>query len=605
MECYAGRHFQYFACMTNINECIAIGGTAVTAVSEKSYDKEIHEDTLHPISCNFCSEKIDQINSYRCATCTEAAGDDSNSSNGAKSVLCEGCIWVLHIKQKHKVLDWRGHEPVICDLHTMLSLMFCCDCSVMFCFKCLGSHCNHVFKPAHEKATELREFVFEYLNNFEEMAKPLKNRVRAVKDILDEREKFAKSLDQEHLTTTLLKSFKQVAEINAAKWSKLFSEATKSDPEFSGENCIRTNCYDAICAVSNVADEMVLQLRDVLQMSDGRCIKTYLDNLELFDASLNMQNVEFETHVSLRWDPTLDDYMANAIETVLRQLREPLGHRRIYEIYKLSKGLSGKDKQYITLSEIFPEKGFKPSAGFTSCSEVFNISCSEDKVNLSVLLSKPDIRGKAFNDNWNVFNYCFDINGVKSVFRSGCYLVFYKSDSFLSVFNLQSGKYTGCRKILDNIEPMKFECNGSSVVWNSVKSQVELSKEDGTYEALPCLKRPKLLASFGSAYAFVSGDKMLTVYNIATKLKVEVLPIHHGMSQIDNLNFQDSEERLILFDYTKSVSLTCRVVLADFTSRSWIMEKLWKYEISTEEPITHFCAIGSRVFAITDTSFFS
>ena len=580
--------------MSNINDCIALGDTTSSENQEA-----LPEDDTKSHTCNFCSEKIDEINSYHCSTCVAQKADST------KSVFCEGCIWVLHIKKNHKVADWRGHEPVICEQHSMLCLMFCCDCSVVFCFKCLGAHCNHVFKPAHEKATELRKSVFEYLNEFDDRAKPLKNRVRVVNDILDERESFVKSLGQEKLTKTLSESFHRVVEANAEKWTKAVPETLKMNSRNISDNYIRTTCCDAICAVSNVADEMVLQLREILQMCDGRCIKTYHENIELFDAALNMQNVEFETHVSLRWDPSLDDYITHAVDHVLNQLREPTGFRRVFEAYKLSKLPTTKDKQFITLSEIFPEKNFKAAPGFTSCSEVFNITCTADKVHLSVLMSKADVRGKAFNDNWNAFNYCFDMNGVQSVFRSGCYLVFFKKEGFLSVFNLQSGKFTGCRKIKENIEPIKFEHAGSSVVWDSSKSQIELSKDDSEHEILPCSTRPSVYASFGNVHAFVNGDKKLTVYNIKTKLKIEVFPIHHGLSRIDNLSFPESEERLVLFDYTKKVSLTSLVILADFNSRSWSIEKLCKYEIPTEEPLTHFCAIANKVFAITSTSMFA
>ena len=101
-------------------------------------------------NCHFCRKKMVQTEVYRCGSCL------SDLQENETGVFCETCI-LIHIRKGCEVFDCKGYTPQICGVHQNLCLMYCSDCETIFCFNCIGPHCQHRFMAASEKAAEVRK----------------------------------------------------------------------------------------------------------------------------------------------------------------------------------------------------------------------------------------------------------------------------------------------------------------------------------------------------------------------------------------------------------------------------------------------------------------
>ena len=176
-------------------------------------DVSAHNSSLDSARmCFTCEESILETDVYRCQTC---AKDDA--------IYCEACITSPHLKRSHKVMDYRGFEPVVCDIHRMLCLLFCETCSTVFCFKCVSSHQKHDFVPVSQKAKTVRKLIFEYMDRVEEISKPLKKYEHNVSLVQEQSNLFHRIVDEENLAGTLSNKFRQVIEEKAVEWKKVIT----------------------------------------------------------------------------------------------------------------------------------------------------------------------------------------------------------------------------------------------------------------------------------------------------------------------------------------------------------------------------------------------
>ena len=185
--------------------------SAEMATNEENGTEEvpISEDSeTTTLICDNCKESLNDIECYQCKTCA------TQNDGGLKSWFCELCVAALHIKKGHEICDYRGYKPKVCEKHRKLCLLFCDDCQIVFCDKCVGPHCKHQYRPASEKATDVRKSIFEFLTNFEDLAKPVKRREYIEKNTFDERDKIAKSLDRENFESTLMTMITKVVHEN-------------------------------------------------------------------------------------------------------------------------------------------------------------------------------------------------------------------------------------------------------------------------------------------------------------------------------------------------------------------------------------------------------
>ena len=187
----------------------------MTQAIDYSSDIETHEQEAYnmpDLTCVSCKKVYPQIDCYRCSC------NDVNSEGSIYDMFyCDICIG-SHIRQEHEIFDCKGYKPKICSTHEMLASMFCHDCNVLFCFKCVGPHCKHDYRPVSEKAKEVRKSVFEYLNEFDELAKPLARRKSFVEKLLQSRRELYPNLGYDTFIDDLCNRFGRIIHSNAEKW---------------------------------------------------------------------------------------------------------------------------------------------------------------------------------------------------------------------------------------------------------------------------------------------------------------------------------------------------------------------------------------------------
>ena len=126
--------------------------------------------------CISCDEEEAEL--YYCDTCEQSA---EGFSDVQKELMCDSCI-SHHVKKGHDVRTTKGQVPVICADHKKLDNLYCKTCDVTFCPKCMGVHCTHELGNIDEKASEIKNEVFEILTKLELDEKPLRAKKSEISD---------------------------------------------------------------------------------------------------------------------------------------------------------------------------------------------------------------------------------------------------------------------------------------------------------------------------------------------------------------------------------------------------------------------------------------
>ena len=513
----------------------------------------------------------DETTVYHCRTC-----DSSEKESSDKNYICEGCLFP-HLKQKHNVLDNKGYPPAVCERHRLLATYFCYDCENIFCLRDLEDHCQHKYKSVAERALEVKKTVFEYLNKFDEISKPLAVRKNLAQSNLKKNKDLYPNLGNDSFIHNLCSRFDRILRRDSPKWIKLaeenFRKAEMDDP-----------CFN----LSERVDNEVTNLRKLLTVSDGVCVSRFLATKNNFDSSLAEQKSELETHAVAEWCDDFDRQIERLIIYLL-------------ESWKIS-GLARFKWQTL---ECIPEG---PSF---ACSEnelnygVFNLSIqgnrftflyfqSDQPQSASLRLSSASLVAK-------VRRSMYFSDGIKSVSKCRNFVAFQEQHSVVEFYDLCDNSDSDCRDIQDIRDLLKFEDtdgeNFTLICWNSTKRAIECLIEDNVNWEVPVRSKPKLYSSNGTIIAFVDDDNNLTLYNLVSNLKVDVPSQNHCFARIDNLVIEES--LCALFDYhsktvlLSSFSLTCGVKL------KWTIEKLFK--IACTEEILFMSFSGERILVCADT----
>ena len=250
------------------------------------------ESNPETIVCSSCEEVVDQTEFYRCSSCDNA---DSPISD---VLYCDLCI-SHHIRKKHGVLDSRGYRPAVCATHRALCSLFCETCQVVFCLKCIDIHCKHDFLAVSKKACEIRKEVFKYLEQFDQLSKPLAERRNDVDISLELKRGAFPDLGIENFSKSLCNNFERIVHENSSKWEELSRQP------------------DVIHAIGDRVGSNITNLRSMLTMSDGVFVSQFLNSKKSFDSSVQEQEHEIESHGYAKWCRTLDSIFKTCIDNVV------------------------------------------------------------------------------------------------------------------------------------------------------------------------------------------------------------------------------------------------------------------------------------------------
>ena len=526
------------------------------------------------IKCSSCEDGCLETEVFRCSCLVD--------NSDIVEFLCDVCIGP-HIKKQHDIVDYKGYKPATCSKHRMLSFMFCYDCDMIFCLKCLGPHCKHDYRPVSEKAKEVRKTVFEYLNQFDELAKPMARRRNNVQKFEESHEANFANLGSDGLIGELCKKFETMLRANATKWTEDIEtkllEKEKLDPVF-----------DKL----KQADSQIENLRGLLVMSDNTIVSSFFEEKVNFDCALENQKSEVNKHGMVKWCRSLDCLLEACLERTLEK----------WEI-------SVFERQPIESIHCIREDNLNALGSLVV--DYRDVLCP--------VISEQDVYFMEFRADFpKITKHSFPICGVKSIFIHYNLLAFLFPGNMFDVFNIRIKNSVGNGSLKSSLEVVAF--GGAALndtfffyVWNPETCSIQnLRGESDVVWEIHCKSKPLLLKKWNDFVAFVESDEKLSVTGISNNLSVEILSMHHGLSQIDLLYLDTPQSRasnsrqcrVILYDYRMKIVLISRCSLESRIELNWRVEKVFRLYgatdvsyISMNRSESHFIVIDSEGDALT------
>ena len=225
-------------------------------------------------------------------------------------------------------------------------------------------------------------------------------------------------------------------------------------------------------------------------------------------------------------------------------------------------------------------------------------SIEENGVILKFILQK---RNKSGSTSYCVVNFILQEAPIKEI--CGWYgFVILQTDTGV-VYLLDIRDYD-CMKYFEmdaKFKPLQFHFRSDRVTsytdWDPNEGRLIFRLPDPGF--IPCEKQPKMVKKSGFVYFIVNGDNSITLFNFESQLKIDVLPVHHQLNQVDQLILKDGNSFLV-FDYKAKVGLRSRFSLEDFHTMNWVIVDVLKlFNVSGE--IQHVSQRNRSIMIITNT----
>ena len=541
-DSYAQIVKSYCACFFQLRQMAHSSNTEVGDVPP------IEEPTKAPtFNCFQCNEICDQLEMYRCSC-------DGLTLEGNEVYYCDCCI-VSHIRKQHEVVNSKGYKPAVCSTHRVLCTSFCEKCLVLLCSKCLFNHRKHKVKGISDKASEVKKLVFGLLDEFDQLAKPLSKRKNIVDSSYKSMSELYPNLDDSFIDGLCI-NFERVVRTKESMWLEM---ASKSKSE---------------CDFRNLADEVDLnisKLRSMLAMSDGLCLSTFFESEKEMESCVKAQKSALKEHSVFGWRVGLDHLIEASVKTVLESWLLPvINHLTIHQLQCSS--------QTCSIAPL-PENVVKHS--------LFDLSISGDCISFLAFESS--------GEDSVVKSYQLGVSGVLSIFKCENQLaVVCDTSRCVNIYNLGSRcidrtfSLTERQEIIlfFSIQKISFRQKYCFIFWDSGKSCIYscsslLPNGWRCNWEVSCEKKPVLLNASQDILIFVEANGKLVIFSLNLKLKLEVLPQHHGLTKIDNICF-GSSATVILFDYQEKLILISSYSLTNIFNINWAIENLYKVDFIGE-----------------------
>ena len=450
--------------------------------------------------------------------------------------------------------------------------MFCENCQIVFCDKCVSLHSSHEFTPAAEKAKEVRKLVFKYLTKFDELGKSVKRREFIETDSFEARDRISNLLEREMFANTLTETFSTVIQNNAMELFELKPKSAKI------ERC------EKVSSLCERSDRTILETRNLLRISDAVCIQKFLDSEEKIESVLDQPSRSVKTHVCLQWSKSSEDLALNFIKSAVKAIEIPGIQRMNYKNVTLQHCLTSK----MTRKEVrLPINSGKHWRFLTNHCENIVIKVTIDSDNVEFMLHNvnlnnepPTLRKLVMKDILNIF---VD-EGYRHQLR-----VHQNDNSLLMASNLEEQWFTWRGVKLRHGWTPLLVYQSNICAWNRTLQQLA-ETFDGNYFK-PIFKNipdePKLVQTFRRiVFAHVSKEDTITVKHLKHDTTLRLLKAHHQLSNVDKLEFLPPPEKdavyLILFDNKERISVKFNLDLSNFLQLDAEIIEVCKYDIPSE-----------------------
>ena len=189
----------------------------------------------------------------------------------------------------------------------------CASCTAtiakVFCFKCIGPHCKHDFVPVSDKACEVRKEIFEYLGEFEKLAKPMSVQESQVRSVLSHHQALYPGLTLDTLVDFLCEKFSASLRNDGQNLVNIVEKKSVA--------CSETEANQNVFVVSQKSGDQIASLRKMLSMSDGVCVSTFLESTSQLEPSIEEQKKELNVFTVRSWTNSLDNIIKGSVASAV------------------------------------------------------------------------------------------------------------------------------------------------------------------------------------------------------------------------------------------------------------------------------------------------
>ena len=540
------------------------------------------------IVCNSCLGKLVEKSTYRCTTCNPVP--DGNRIENQNLAFCKLCIVVLHLKQKHEIVDFKGYVPAVCEKHVDVCSIYCESCSAILCPECIENHCHHTFMPMSEKANQHRGMVFQYLNDSEKRTKELKHKESMARNCFNFISNIKTSLDDENLTKTLLEMYQKVIETNTELWIESNAVVKEDVTEEAAE--LTEESFQQLEKIVAIGDARCIELKQLLQMSDGTCISNFTKYEESFLESVQKQEGQLEQHHRLKQKRSLHSLVKDSVKNVFERFKLP-----VVETFVISQmDLTKKNLEYTETFLKAPDKEFEklPTEKQPCCCDyaVFSFRCDggTQKFHVVNVTDAPWIVETVVVDGWK----------VKEVSQKLGFLALCNEENTVFVYSLQERSFV--YKYSLDISSFHLNLiiwsNGyySSCVWNSANNQIDSQPRPSFTKSLDCPIRPKMTEHFSNMFSVVLQTNDVILFSHPNEFQVHLSQIEHGLSCIDNVKLE-SQNKIFLFDYKFRMVVSFKLNFQSGESEECLVEEVLKVSLPCDEPIEFMSVMEDNLIA--------
>ena len=558
-------------------------------------------ETVTCEKCFGCKKDIPHLELYRCVSCDANSNMESNEQQLISKRFCVMCI-VSHLRQKHEIVDHRGHVPYVCPQHECLSLLFCNECQSLCCYECIKMHLRHNLEDVSEKASEVKKSVFELWTKHDETLKTLKRKCHSAQLAFDHVSSLDSQLSSDNVVQTLLKLFDEVIRDNAEKWVSLVSIKTKRLNESSVAPQRLQDSVDEIKEGIAVVENNIQSFQKLMQLSDGVCISDFVKSEERYKADIQGQTGLMNKKHLLKWTKSLKLLAVSAIEEMLNSLEMP--KENCPSLYRRSFIANTVETSHLTLPSdeklgLLSTNGI-PRAYVDDSTE----SCydwSSDLLSTSLDTDFSVVEVAKFDEHpesipWELLPMRVKVVKVKfshpdilRIFRFKRNLALYLKDSSVLIYSLASLTLVTRFEMDVNLTPLKLyrcETKFDFIIWDSKRRRVGFSYENADSEGIPCQSCPELVDYRGSVLAFADNMGQITIYDRKIKSYLKVLPCNHGLFCVNKLAVD--ENILRLWDYQTKCHLRSSFSFKSKKDASWTSGNHFDYKIPIENDVNYF-----------------
>ena len=554
-------------------------------------------------TCSLSEQDFPETKFYRCLKCSEdLVVPSSEYVNSPVMFLCEHCV-VIHLRKSHEVVDWKGYKPAFCQEHKNLASMFCETCQLVFCFNCIGPHCKHNYKPVSEKASAVRKEIFDFLNQFDQLSKPLATRKELFTKFSKRKDELFPNSSAEKIIEELYGTCRSIISSNTTDWKKMMEQKLS-----------KKKAHDSLPSISKNAHVQITKLRSMLSMSDGVCVSEFLNSNAERHASIQEQKLELESIALVKCCGSLENLLQSALQTVVQNFEIETIEKHPVSTYGL-----------VLYSKNGVETGLRRSK-----KEIAGLYVNGDNL-LNVELNKSGLlRFYTFAITIKLDEYSRYIRRLKvsshefsftsavdAVLLNDAHIAcYFKKLSKIEIFHLGSKKMTESLPMWEGLEPVFFlgyiDDLFDFLLWDNGNRSFHLYNRDNFN--VTCSEKPTLIAHKETTIAFVELSNKLTIVDFVSGLKIEATPEHHGLSTINQVILHKDAKssavakitQLSLFDYCNKKGVLCSLSVESLFSLRFRVVKIRElvFPKDAEEPITWVNVSNNALFVSTASKAF-